>query len=183
MAKESYILLADYAKRARITEDEARAYFAEADNASFYKEIGGKELISTDVYKRKKEAVQQAAQPPQERFIEEDKQELPPQKESGNAEAEEAATPILSREQDEEAKSREEIKRLRQEVAELKEQLRNKESQIADFAMRFADLAQAAQQIAGQAQVLQAANTPKALEQPQEAEAERRGLWQRIFKR
>lgn len=182
MARESYILLADYAKRAGITEDEARAYFAEEANAGFYRSVSGKELVSTAIYKRHNKAVEQANNPPQASLLEDSKQDEPQIEESRIEEAQKADNPILPKEQETEAKSKEEIERLRQEVAELKAELRNKESQIAEFAMKFADLAQTAQQIAGQAQILQAQNTPKALEATQE-EAEQKPLWKRIFKR
>lgn len=47
MPRESYILLSDFAKSNRLTEEQARNLLKRAENIQFYKAVNGKELVST----------------------------------------------------------------------------------------------------------------------------------------
>ena len=162
--KSSYILLADYAKTAGISLEEARELVSREENKKFFKVANGKELISREIDKQTPPA---PAPTLKEEAVEESKEEQPA---TASASAEEAKT----------SAEQEEILRLRKEVEELKEQIRNKDTQIADFALRFANLADQAQLIAGQAQVLQA-QEQKMLEAPAGEHTEKKGFFRKLF--
>ena len=169
--KSSYILLADYAKSAGLSLEEARELVSREENKKFFKVANGKELISREIDKQTPPA---PAPTLKEEAVEESKEEQPA---TASASAEEAKT---SAEEAKTSAEQEEILRLRKEVEELKEQIRNKDTQIADFALRFANLADQAQLIAGQAQVLQA-QEQKMLEAPAGEHTEKKGFFRKLF--
>ena len=53
MSKISYILLADYAKSAGISLEEAKELLNREENKQFFKVANGKEMVSTAIYKKK----------------------------------------------------------------------------------------------------------------------------------
>ena len=180
MSKISYILLADYAKSAGISLEEARELVSKEENKQFFKVANGKEMVSTAIYKKKETPATESKAfeaPATNEAVEE------------TPAPEEAPAPAPAREEEEKPATsaattadQEEIERLRKEVAELKEQVKSKDSQIAEYAFRFAELAQQAQLIAGQAQVLQA-KEQKLIELPAENNGEKKGFFKRLFGR
>lgn len=181
MSKISYILLADYAKSAGISLEEARELVSSKENKQFFKVANGKEMVSTAIYKKKETPATESkafVAPATEETVEET-----PAPEEAPAE-----TPAPARDEEAEPATsattadQEEIERLRKEVAELKEQVKSKDNQIAEYAFRFAELAQQAQLIAGQAQVLQA-QEHKLIELPAENNGEKKGFFKRLFGR
>lgn len=180
MSKISYILLADYAKSAGISLEEARELVSKEENKQFFKVVNGKEMVSTAIYKKKETPATESKAfeaPATNEAVEE------------TPAPEEAPAPAPAREEEEKPATsaattadQEEIERLRKEVAELKEQVKSKDSQIAEYAFRFAELAQQAQLIAGQAQVLQA-KEQKLIELPAENNGEKKGFFKRLFGR
>ena len=182
MSKISYILLADYAKSAGLSLEEARELISKEEYKQFFKVANGKEMVSTAIYK-KKETPATESKAFEAPATEETAEETPA---PGEAPAE---TPAPARDEEAEPATsatttadQEEIERLRKEVAELKEQVKSKDSQIAEYAFRFAELAQQAQLIAGQAQVLQA-QEHKLIELPAENNGEKKGFFKRLFGR
>ena len=182
MSKISYILLADYAKSAGLSLEEARELISKEEYKQFFKVANGKEMVSTAIYK-KKETPATESKAFEATATEETAEETPA---PGEAPAE---TPAPARDEEAEPATsatttadQEEIERLRKEVAELKEQVKSKDSQIAEYAFRFAELAQQAQLIAGQAQVLQA-QEHKLIELPAENNGEKKGFFKRLFGR
>ena len=180
MSKISYILLADYAKSAGISLEEARELVSKEENKQFFKVANGKEMVSTAIYKKKETPATESKAfeaPATNEAVEE------------TPAPEEAPAPAPAREEEEKPATsaattadQEEIERLRKEVAELKEQVKSKDNQIAEYAFRFAELAQQAQLIAGQAQVLQA-KEQKLIELPAENNGEKKGFFKRLFGR
>lgn len=180
MSKISYILLADYAKSAGISLEEARELVSKEENKQFFKVANGKEMVSTAIYKKKETPATESKAfeaPATNEAVEE------------TPAPEEAPAPAPARKEEEKPATsaattadQEEIERLRKEVAELKEQVKSKDSQIAEYAFRFAELAQQAQLIAGQAQVLQA-KEQKLIELPAENNGEKKGFFKRLFGR
>lgn len=180
MSKISYILLADYAKSAGISLEEARELVSKEENKQFFKVANGKEMVSTAIYKKKETPATESKAfeaPATNEAVEE------------TPAPEEVPAPAPAREEEEKPATsaattadQEEIERLRKEVAELKEQVKSKDSQIAEYAFRFAELAQQAQLIAGQAQVLQA-KEQKLIELPAENNGEKKGFFKRLFGR
>ena len=166
MSKISYILLADYAKSAGISLEEAKELLNREENKQFFKVANGKEMVSTAIYKKKEKPATKS------KAFEAPATNPAPARE----EEAEPATPAAT------TADQEEIERLRKEVAELKEQVKSKDNQIAEYAFRFAELAQQAQLIAGQAQVLQA-KEQKLLELPAENNGEKKGFFKRLFGR
>ena len=182
MSKISYILIADYAKSAGISLEEARELISQEEYKQFFKVANGKEMVSTAIYK-KKETPDTESKAFEDPDTEETTEETPAPAEAP------AETPAPARDEEAEPATsaattadQEEIERLRKEVAELKEQVKSKDTQIAEYAFRFAELAQQAQLIAGQAQVLQA-NEQKLLELPAENNSEKKGFFKRLFGR
>ena len=182
MSKISYILLADYAKSAGLSLEEARELISKEEYKQFFKVANGKEMVSTAIYK-KKETPATESKAFEAPATEETAEETPA---PGEAPAE---TPAPARDEEAEPATsatttadQEEIERLRKEVAELKEQVKSKDSQIAEYAFRFAELAQQAQLIAGQAQVLQA-QEHNLIELPAENNGEKKGFFKRLFGR
>ena len=116
--KSSYILLADYAKTAGISLEEARELVSREENKKFFKVANGKELISREIDKQTPPA---PAPAPKEEAVEESKEEQP-------KEEEQPAIAPASAEEVKTSAEQEEILRLRKEVEELKEQIRNKHS-------------------------------------------------------
>ena len=180
MSKISYILLADYAKSAGISLEEARELVSKEENKQFFKVANGKEMVSTAIYKKKETPATESKAfeaPATNEAVEE------------TPAPEEAPAPAPARKEEEKPATsaattadQEEIERLRKEVAELKEQVKSKDNQIAEYAFRFAELAQQAQLIAGQAQVLQA-KEQKLIELPAENNGEKKGFFKRLFGR
>ena len=180
MSKISYILLADYAKSAGISLEEARELISKEENKQFFKVANGKEMVSTAIYKKKETPATESKAfeaPATNEAVEE------------TPAPEEAPAPAPARKEEEKPATsaattadQEEIERLRKEVAELKEQVKSKDNQIAEYACRFAELAQQAQLIAGQAQVLQA-KEQKLIELPAENNGEKKGFFKRLFGR
>ena len=180
MSKIIYILLADYAKSAGISLEEARELVSKEENKQFFKVANGKEMVSTAIYKKKETPATESkafeAPATNEEVAETPAPEEAPATNPAPAREEEVATPAAT------TADQEEIERLRKEVAELKEQVKSKDNQIAEYAFRFAELAQQAQLIAGQAQVLQA-KEQKLLELPAENNGEKKGFFKRLFGR
>ena len=180
MSKISYILLADYAKSAGISLEEARELVSKEENKQFFKVANGKEMVSTAIYKKKETPATESkafeAPATNEEVAETPALEEAPATNPAPAREEEVATPAAT------TADQEEIERLRKEVAELKEQVKSKDNQIAEYAFRFAELAQQAQLIAGQAQVLQA-KEQKLIELPAENNGEKKGFFKRLFGR
>lgn len=182
MSKISYILLADYAKSAGISLEEARELVSKEENKQFFKVANGKEMVSTAIYKKKETPATESkafeAPATNEEVAENPAPEEAPATNPAPAREEEVktATPAAT------TADQEEIERLRKEVAELKEQVKSKDNQIAEYAFRFAELAQQAQLIAGQAQVLQA-KEQKLIELPAENNGEKKGFFKRLFGR
>lgn len=182
MSKISYILLADYAKSAGISLEEARELVSSKEYKQFFKVANGKEMVSTAIYKKKETPATESkafVAPATEETVEE----------TPAPEVAPAETPAPARDEEAEPATsatttadQEEIERLRKEVAELKEQVKSKDNQIAEYAFRFAELAQQAQLIAGQAQVLQA-QEHKLIELPAENNGEKKGFFKRLFGR
>ena len=52
MSKSSYILLADYAKSAGLSLEEARELVSREENKKFFKVANGKEMVSTAIGKK-----------------------------------------------------------------------------------------------------------------------------------
>lgn len=181
MSKISYILLADYAKSAGISLEEARELVSKEENKQFFKVANGKEMVSTAIYKKKEKPATESKAfeaPATAEAVEETPapEDTPATNPAPAREVEaEPTSPATSADQ-------EEIERLRKEVAELKEQVKSKDSQIAEYAFRFAELAQQAQLIAGQAQVLQA-KEQKLLEVPADDNGQKKGFFKRLFGR
>ena len=182
MSKSSYILLADYAKSAGLSLEEARELVSREENKKFFKVANGKEMVSTAIGKKTPPATEsKAIQTP---ATAEQEEETPaPQEKPAPApaparegEAEPATSATTTADQ-------EEIERLRKEVEALKEQVKSKDNQIAEYAFRFAELAQQAQIIAGQAQVLQA-KEQKLLDEPTSQKPEQKqGFFRKLFGR
>ena len=182
MSKISYILLADYAKSAGLSLEEARELISQEEYKQFFKVANGKEMVSTAIYK-KKETPATESKAFEDPDTEETTEETPAPEEAP------AETPAPARDEEAEPATsatttadQEEIERLRKEVAELKEQVKSKDSQIAEYAFKFAELAQQAQLIAGQAQVLQA-QEHKLIELPAENNGEKKSFFKRFFGR
>ena len=76
--KSSYILLADYAKTAGISLEEARELVSREENKKFFKVANGKELISREIDKQTPPA---PAPAPKEEAVEESKEEQPKEEE------------------------------------------------------------------------------------------------------
>lgn len=172
MSKISYILLADYAKSAGLSLEEARELISQEEYKQFFKVANGKEMVSTAIYK-KKETPATESKAFEDPDTEETTEETPTPARDEEAEPATSATTTADQE---------EIERLRKEVAELKEQVKSKDSQIAEYAFKFAELAQQAQLIAGQAQVLQA-QEHKLIELPAENNGEKKSFFKRLFGR
>ena len=172
MSKSSYILLADYAKSAGLSLEEARELVSQEEYKQFFKVANGKEMVSTAIYK-KKETPATESKAFEDPDTEETTEETPAPARDEEAEPATSATTTADQE---------EIERLRKEVAELKEQVKSKDSQIAEYAFKFAELAQQAQLIAGQAQVLQA-QEHKLIELPAENNGEKKSFFKRLFGR
>ena len=172
MSKSSYILLADYAKSAGLSLEEARELISQEEYKQFFKVANGKEMVSTAIYK-KKETPATESKAFEDPDTEETTEETPAPARDEEAEPATSATTTADQE---------EIERLRKEVAELKEQVKSKDSQIAEYAFKFAELAQQAQLIAGQAQVLQA-QEHKLIELPAENNGEKKSFFKRLFGR
>lgn len=172
MSKISYILLADYAKSAGLSLEEARELISQEEYKQFFKVANGKEMVSTAIYK-KKETPATESKAFEDPDTEETTEETPAPARDEEAEPATSATTTADQE---------EIERLRKEVAELKEQVKSKDSQIAEYAFKFAELAQQAQLIAGQAQVLQA-QEHKLIELPAENNGEKKSFFKRLFGR
>lgn len=177
MSKSSYILLADYAKSAGLSLEEARELVSREENKKFFKVANGKEMVSTAIGKKNPPATEsKAIQTPATAEQEEETpapQEKPAPAREGEAEPTSPATTA----------DQEEIERLRKEVEALKEQVKSKDNQIAEYAFRFAELAQQAQIIAGQAQVLQA-KEQKLLDEPTSQKPEQKqGFFRKLFGR
>ena len=171
MSKSSYILLADYAKSAGLSLEEARELVSREENKKFFKVANGKEMVSTAIGKKNPPATAEQAEEtpaPQEKPA-----PAPAPAREGEAEPTSPATTA----------DQEEIERLRKEVEALKEQVKSKDNQIAEYAFRFAELAQQAQIIAGQAQVLQA-KEQKLLDEPTSQKPEQKqGFFRKLFGR
>ena len=181
MSKSSYILLADYAKSAGLSLEEARELVSREENKKFFKVANGKEMVSTAIGKKNPPATEsKAIQTP---ATAEQEEETPAPQEKP------APAPAPVREGEAEPTSpattadQEEIERLRKEVEALKEQVKSKDNQITEYAFRFAELAQQAQIIAGQAQVLQA-KEQKLLDEPTSQKPEQKqGFFRKLFGR
>lgn len=172
MSKISYILLADYAKSAGLSLEEARELISQEKYKQFFKVANGKEMVSTAIYK-KKETPATESKAFEDPDTEETTEETPAPAREGEAEPTSPATTA----------DQEEIERLRKEVEALKEQVKSKDNQIAEYAFRFAELAQQAQIIAGQAQVLQA-KEQKLLDEPTSQKPEQKqGFFRKLFGR
>ena len=170
MSKSSYILLADYAKSAGLSLEEARELVSREEHKKFLKVANGKEMVSTAIGKKNPPATaeQEETPAPQEKPA-----PAPAPAREGEAEPTSPATTA----------DQEEIERLRKEVEALKEQVKSKDNQIAEYAFRFAELAQQAQIIAGQAQVLQA-KEQKLLDEPTSQKPEQKqGFFRKLFGR
>ena len=168
MSKSSYILLADYAKSAGLSLEEARELVSREENKKFFKVANGKEMVSTAIGKKNPPATAEQEETPAP-------QEKPAPAPAREGEAE-PTSPATTADQ-------EEIERLRKEVEALKEQVKSKDNQIAEYAFRFAELAQQAQIIAGQAQVLQA-KEQKLLDEPTSQKPEQKqGFFRKLFGR
>ena len=179
MSKSSYILLADYAKSAGLSLEEARELVSREENKKFFKVANGKEMVSTAIGKKNPPATEsKAIKTPATAEQEEETpapQEKPAPAPAREGEAE-PTSPATTADQ-------EEIERLRKEVEALKEQVKSKDNQIAEYAFRFAELAQQAQIIAGQAQVLQA-KEQKLLDEPTSQKPEQKqGFFRKLFGR
>ena len=172
MSKISYILLADYAKSAGLSLEEARELISQEEYKQFFKVANGKEMVSTAIHK-KKETPATESKAFEDPDTEETTEETPAPARDEEAEPATSATTTADQE---------EIERLRKEVAELKEQVKSKDSQIAEYAFKFAELAQQAQLIAGQAQVLQD-QEHKLIELPAENNGEKKSFFKRLFGR
>ena len=183
MSKISYILLADYAKSAGLSLEEARELISQEEYKQFFKVANGKEMVSTAIYK-KKETPATESKAFEDPDTEETTEETPAPEEAP------AETPAPARDEEAEPATsatttadQEEIERLRKEVEALKEQVKSKDNQIAEYAFRFAELAQQAQIIAGQAQVLQA-KEQKLLDEPTSQKPEQKqGFFRKLFGR
>ena len=168
MSKSSQILLADYAKSAGLSLEEARELVSREENKKFFKVANGKEMVSTAIGKKNPPATAEQEETPAP-------QEKPAPAPAREGEAE-PTSPATTADQ-------EEIERLRKEVEALKEQVKSKDNQIAEYAFRFAELAQQAQIIAGQAQVLQA-KEQKLLDEPTSQNPEQKqGFFRKLFGR
>ena len=172
MSKISYILLADYAKSAGLSLEEARELISQEEYKQFFKVANGKEMVSTAIYK-KKETPATESKAFEDPDTEETTEETPAPARDEEAEPATSATTTADQE---------EIERLRKEVAELKEQVTSKDSPISEYAFKFAELAQQAQLIAGLAQVLQA-QEHKLIELPAENNGEKKSFFKRLFGR
>ena len=171
MSKISYILLADYAKSAGLSLEEARELVSREENKKFFKVANGKEMVSTAIGKKNPPAT--AEQEEETPAPQEKPAPAPAPVREGEAEPTSPATTA----------DQEEIERLRKEVEALKEQVKSKDNQIAEYAFRFAELAQQAQIIAGQAQVLQA-KEQKLLDEPTSQKPEQKqGFFRKLFGR
>lgn len=180
MSKNSYILLADYAKSAGLSLEEARELVSREENKKFFKVANGKEMVSTAIGKKnppatESKAIQTPATAEQEETPAPQEKPAPAPAPAREGEAE-PTSPATTADQ-------EEIERLRKEVEALKEQVKSKDNQIAEYAFRFAELAQQAQIIAGQAQVLQA-KEQKLLDEPTSQKPEQKqGFFRKLFGR
>ena len=173
MSKSSYILLADYAKSAGLSLEEARELVSQEEYKQFFKVANGKEMVSTAIYK-KKETPATESKAFEDPDTEETTEETPAPARDEEAEPATSATTTADQE---------DIERLRKEVEALKEQVKSKDNQIAEYAFRFAELAQQAQIIAGQAQVLQA-KEQKLLDEPTSQKPEQKqGFFRKLFGR
>lgn len=65
-------------------------------------------------------------------------------------------------------------------IEELQQSIREKDSQIKDLTFKLADLAQQAQQIAGQAQYLQANDKKLLIEKPLDSDNKKPSFWARL---
>ena len=186
---ETFLSLADYAKRKGLTEAEALKKLNSPKYRKYVNHNGGNVLVSFGIF-------------------EADRPAPAPREEDKRSPAEAVNNPAPAPDEAEaEAKSPapadDEIDRLRKEVEELKKAVSEKDKQIADFALKFAELAQQAQQIAGQAQVLHLSEKAgtREIEAPQTEEeappivpapfvdevkpapAEKQGFWSRLFRK
>ena len=64
MSKSSYILLADYAKSAGLSLEEARELVSREENKKFFKVANGKEMVSTAIGKKNPPATAEQEETP-----------------------------------------------------------------------------------------------------------------------
>jgi hypothetical protein len=157
---EEYISVAEFAKRAGISKQEAYSIARSPQNEAYTKRINGKIQIAVELLKPL-EAPASPQKPKEEKPVE-------------NAEA-----PVNSPENRETAV----IDFLMKQIEELREEVRSKDKQIAEHNARIALLLEKQQELTekalittGQAQYLQANNS-----QPVVEDKPARSIWKRLF--
>lgn len=155
---EEYISVAEYAKRAGISKQEAYSIARSPQNEPYTKRINGKIQISVELLKPL-EATQSPQKPKEE-----------------NAEA-----PVRETENRETAV----IDFLMKQIEDLREECRSKDKQLAEYSERITALLEKQQELTekalittGQAQYLQASNN-----QPVVEDKPSRSIWKRLFSR